>query len=75
MTNFPVIPSEAARRAAQSRDLFLSTHRQKRSLRSAPVGMTGWAGDASRQFRALNANSAPDRMPVGQRAVTVLSLV
>ena len=28
-----------------------------------------------RQLRALNANSAPDRMPVGQRAVTVLSLV
>jgi len=41
-----VIPSEAAQGAAQSRDLFLSTHRQNRSLhfaslRSAPVGMTG----------------------------------
>ena len=43
---FTVIPSEAARRAAQSRDLFLSTQQQKRSLhfaslRSAPVAMTG----------------------------------
>ena len=44
--DFPVIPSGAARRAAQSRDLFLSMQQQNRSLhcaslRSAPVGMTG----------------------------------
>jgi hypothetical protein len=42
---FSVIPSGAARRAAQSRDLFLPTRQQNRSLhyaslRSAPVGMT-----------------------------------
>ena len=40
-----VIPSEAARRAAQSRDLVCSWHSMRRSLRcaslrSAPVGMT-----------------------------------
>jgi len=40
-----VIPSGAGRRAAQSRDLFLSAHQQNQSLhfaslREAPVGMT-----------------------------------
>jgi len=47
---FSVIPSEAARRAAQSRDLFLSTHQTSRSLHfalRAPVGMTG--GKATQQ--------------------------
>ena len=42
---FPVIPSEAAQRAAQSRDLLLSRKQQNgslhsASLRSASVGMT-----------------------------------
>jgi hypothetical protein len=40
------MPSEAAQRAAKSRDLVLAVARQNRSLhcaslRSAPVGMTG----------------------------------
>ena len=43
--NFFVIPSEAARRVAPSRGVFLSTHLQIRSHfaspRSAPVEMTG----------------------------------
>jgi hypothetical protein len=45
VSSYSVIPSEAAQRAAQSRDLFLSPRPKNRSLhcaslRSAPVGMT-----------------------------------
>jgi hypothetical protein len=45
MALYSVIPSEAAQRAASSRDLFLSLGQQNRSLHyaslhSAPVGMT-----------------------------------
>ena len=47
MGKFPVIPSEAARRAAQPRDLIMAMAAEEKNrtphyapLRSAPVGMT-----------------------------------
>ena len=63
MTIFSVIPSEAAQRAAQSRDLFLSPKHKNRSLhcaslRSAPVGMTEFLIDWLREFFADHMDTA-----------------
>ncbi len=80
--DFPVIPSEAARRAAQSRDLFLSMHQQNRSLhyaslRSASVGKTGRFGSYARLKSSVSGCSglstgrgsgmSPGEWPIGKK--------
>ena len=62
------------RRRSESSETSLRTPVgvQKYSCRRTVPGRVGWT---TRWFLALNANSAPARMAVGQRAVTVLSLV